>query len=214
MDSAKPSIWLPRPSLEDLLNYKTYSDFPPLDKIGADFGLTRPVSQDLVPNSFFWLGVMQINFHIFSRFFYFKIITFVIIWTEFKRAAYQSKLGIGQNNLWKAIFISTEKKPCFLASWIFQRKKIFVINSIFLYRRLNPNSELRHCINSPLIALWNFLSFRVSQFVTSLEPPARTFYDLVLFFIYGNDRTTISRRGVIININKYCWEKFQKINPL
>ena len=102
-------IWLPRPSLEDLLNYKTFSDFPPLDKIGADLRLARPVSQNLVANSFFWVGVMQINFHIFSRFFQFKIITFVIIWTEFKRAAYQSKLGIGQNNLWKEIFITTEK---------------------------------------------------------------------------------------------------------
>ena len=56
---------------------------------------------------------MQINFHIFSRSFYFKIITFVVIWTEFKRAAYLSKLGIGQNNLWKEIFISTEKKTFF-----------------------------------------------------------------------------------------------------
>ena len=71
-------------------------------------------------------------------------------------------------------------------------KKIFVINSIFLYRKLNPNSGLRHCINTSLITLWNFLSFRVSQFVTSLEPPALTFYNLTLFSIYGNDGTTIS----------------------
>ena len=145
-------ISLPRPSLEDLLNYKTCSDFPPLDKIGADSRLTRPVSQNLVLNSFFWLGVMQINFHIFSRSFYLKIITFVVIWTEFKRAAYLSKLGIGQNNLWKEISISTKKKKHFLASWIYQVKNIFVINSIFLYRRLNPDSELRHYIDSSLIA--------------------------------------------------------------
>ena len=71
-------------------------------------------------------------------------------------------------------------------------KKIFVINSIFLYRKLNPNSGLRHCINTSLITLWNFLSFRVSQFVTSLGPPALTFYNLTLFSIYGNDGTTIS----------------------
>ena len=71
-------------------------------------------------------------------------------------------------------------------------KTIFVINSIFLYRKLNPNSGLRHCINTSLITLWNFLSFRVSQFVTSLEPPALTFYNLELFSIYGNDGTTIS----------------------
>ena len=71
-------------------------------------------------------------------------------------------------------------------------KKNFVINFIFLYRKLNPNSGLRHCINTSLITLWNFLSFRVSQFVTSLEPPALTFYNLALFSIYGNDGTTIS----------------------
>ena len=29
-------IWLPRPSLEELLNYKTFSGFPPSDKIVAD----------------------------------------------------------------------------------------------------------------------------------------------------------------------------------
>ena len=71
-------------------------------------------------------------------------------------------------------------------------KKIFVINSIFLYRKLNPNSGLPHCFNTSLITLWNFLSFRVSQFATSLEPPALTFYNLALFSIYGNDGTTIS----------------------
>ena len=57
---------------------------------------------------------------------------------------------------------------------------------------MNPNSGLRHCINTSLITLWNFLSFRISQFVTSLEPPALTFYNLALFSIYGNDGTTIS----------------------
>ena len=71
-------------------------------------------------------------------------------------------------------------------------KKIFVINFIFLYRKLNPNSGLRHCINTSLITLWNFLSFRVSQFVSSLEPPALTFYNLELFSIYGNNGTTMS----------------------
>ena len=32
--------------------------------------------------------------------------------------------------------------------------------------------------------------------------------------IYGTDATTISRRGVIININKYRWEKVQEVNLL
>ena len=58
---------------------------------------------------------------------------------------------------------------------MFQMKQIFAINSIFLYRKLNPNSELCHCFKSTVIALWNFPSFGVLQFVTSLEPPALTF---------------------------------------
>ena len=86
-------------------------------------------------------------------------------------------------------------------------KKIFVINSIFLYRKLNPNSGLCHCFKSSVIALWNFPSFPVSQFVTSLEPPPLTFYNLALSSIYVNDGTTISRRSVIINIKKISLRK-------
>ena len=82
-------------------------------------------------------------------------------------------------------------------------KKIFVINCIFFFCNLNSNSGLRHSIKSFLIAPWNFLSFRVSQFVTSLEPPALTFYNLALFSIYVNDGTTISRSSVIILINAF-----------
>ena len=65
----------------------------------------------------------------------------------------------------------------------FQMKKIFVINCIFFFCNLNLNSGLRHSIKSFLIASWNFLSFPVSQFVTSLEPPALTFYNLARFII-------------------------------
>ena len=86
-------------------------------------------------------------------------------------------------------------------------KKIFVINSIFLSRKLNPNSGLCHCFQSSVIALWNFPSFRVSQFVKSLEPPALTFYNLALFSIYVNDGTTISRSSVIINIKQISLRK-------
>ena len=45
----------------------------------------------------------------------------------------------------------------------------------FFYCNLNPNSGLRHIIKSSLIALWNFLSSPVSQFVTSSERPELTF---------------------------------------
>ena len=57
-------IWPPRPSLEYLLTYKIFSGFPSLDKAAKDF--TGPVSQQLVPDSLFWLEAMQINFHIFQ----------------------------------------------------------------------------------------------------------------------------------------------------
>ena len=100
-----------------------------------------------------------------------------------------------------------KKTHNFLGSCIFQMKKIFVINSIFLYRKLNPNSGLCHCFKSSVIALWNFPSFRVSRFVTSLEPPALTSYNLVLFSIYVNDGTTISRSSDIINIKQILLRK-------
>ena len=86
-------IWPPRPSLEYLLNYKTFSGFPSLDKTAAD--LTGPLSQQLVPDSFFLIRRHENQLPYFSRFFHFKIINF---W------------GIRQNHFWKEIFISTEGK--------------------------------------------------------------------------------------------------------
>ena len=81
--------------------------------------------------------------------------------------------------------------------------RIFFVNVIFLYCKLNPNSRLRHCFKSFLVALWNILSFPFLQVLTSLEPLTLTFYTLVLFSIYGNNGDTISVREVIINIKKY-----------
>ena len=135
-----------RPSLGYLLNYKIFSGFPSLDKTAKD--LTGPVSQQLVPDSYFWLGAMQINFHIFQG----------------SSISKSSILGdktkpFLKGNLHK---YGEKKHPQFLTSWIFQMKKIFVINSIFFYCNLNPNSGLRHCIKSSLIAPKNFLSFPVS----------------------------------------------------
>ena len=63
-------------------------------------------------------------------------------------------------NLWKEIFISTEKNNhIFWQVKYFKWRRFFIINYIFLYRKLNPNSGFCHCINTSLIALWNFLSF-------------------------------------------------------
>ena len=152
-------IWPPRPSLEYLLNYKIFSGFPSLDKAAKDF--TGPVSQQLVPDSLLWLEAMQINFHIFQGS---SISKSSILGDETKPFL--------KGNRYK---YREKKQPMFLTSWIFQIKKIFVINSIFFYCNLNPDSGLRHSIKSSLVALWNFLSFPVSQFVMSLERPALTF---------------------------------------
>ena len=54
----------------------------------------------------------------------------------------------------------------------------------------------------------------------SLEFPAptpfllRLVHNLALFSIYGNDGTTVSKKGVIINLKKCHWEKVQKGIPL
>ena len=152
-------IWPPRPSLEYLLNYKIFSGFPSLDKTAKE--LTEPVSQRLVPDSFFPLGAIQTNYHIFQGSSISKL----------------SILGDKTKPFLKEIFISTERKNCynFWQVGYYKWRKVFFINSIFFYCNLNPNRGLRHIINSSLIALWNFLSFPVSQFVTSLERPALTF---------------------------------------
>ena len=59
-------------------------------------------------------------------------------------------------------------------------QKIVFATVIFLYYKLNPNSRLRHCIKSSIVVLWNILSFPFLQVLRSLEPPALTFYNVVL----------------------------------
>ena len=76
-------------------------------------------------------------------------------------------------------------------------KKILVINSISFYCKLNPNTGLRHRVKSYLIALWNFLSFAVSQFVTSQEP--HLLFIIWHFSLFTEMMTEIQTSGVIIN---------------
>ena len=130
-------IWPPRPSLEYLLNYKIFSGFPSLDKAAKDF--TGPVSQQLVPDSLFWLEAM-LQLPYFSRFFYFKIINFG---------------GIRQNYFWKEILISTERKNIHIFWQVeyFKWRRFLSSTLYFFHCNLNPNSGLRHCIKSSLIAL-------------------------------------------------------------
>ena len=91
-------------------------------------------------------------------------------------------------------------------------KKIFVINSIFLYRKLNPNSGLCHC-SIPLSSLYGIsCRFGFHNLWRAWIRQHWLFYNLALLSIYGNDGTPISTWGVIININKYRWEKVQEVN--
>ena len=70
-----------------------------LVKIGADLRLTRPMSQHWVPGSFFWVGALQINFHIFRGLSISKSSLHI-----------SQRWGIRQKDFWKEIFRSTEKK--------------------------------------------------------------------------------------------------------
>ena len=79
---------------------------------------------------------------------------------------------------------------------------------------MSTNSGIRHCIKSSLIALWNFLSFQFRNLWRAWNGQHWLFHNLALFSIYGNDGTTVSKRGVIINLKKYHWEKVQKGIPL
>ena len=88
-------------------------------------------------------------------------------------------------------------------------KKIFVINSIFLYRKLNPNVTAI----IPLSSLYGIsCRFEFHNLWRVWKRQHLLFYNLALFTIYGNDGTAISTWGVIININKYRWEKVYEVN--
>ena len=139
---------------------------------------------------------MKTNFHI-SRFFYFKIINF---W------------GMRLSHFWKKVFISTERKNGWLDIWIFQMKKIFVINSIFFYCNVNLDSGFVIAVY-PLSSLLEIsCRFQFHNLWRAWNGQHWLFHNLSLFSIYGNDGTTISRRGVIINLKKYHWKKVQKGN--
>ena len=112
--------------------------------------------------------ISNFNFKLTSIFFkvlLFQIITSVIIWTGFKRAAYQFKMGTGQNHLWKEIFISTGKKPIIFGKLYISNEEDFCHQLYFsLNFELNPNSGLCHCFKSSVIALWNFWLFIIWHF--------------------------------------------------
>ena len=152
-------IWPPRPSLEYLLNYKIFSGFPSLDKTATD--LTGPVSQQLVPDSLFWLEAVQTNFHIFQG----------------SSISNSSILGDKTKPFLKGnLYRYREKKTAIVFEKLDISNKGDFCHQLYIFHcNLNPNSRLRHSIKCSLIALRNFLPFSISQFVTSWKRPALTF---------------------------------------
>ena len=141
----------------------------------------------------------------------FKIITFVIIWTEFKRAAYWSRLRDRKKQYVKGNLSKYRKKNCnFWEVRYFKWRKFLSSTLFFLYRKLNPNVTAV----IPLSSLYGIsCRFEFHNLWRAWNRQHWLFYNLALFSIYGNDGTAISTWGVIININKYRWEKVSEVNP-
>ena len=130
-------IWPPRPSLEYLLNYKTFSGFPSLDKTATD--LTGTVSQQLVPESFFWLGDMKTNFHIFQ----------VLLFQNHQFMEDETKPFL-KGNFYK---YRAKKTAIVFDKLDISNEEDFCHQLYIFYCNLNPDSGLRHSIKSSLTAL-------------------------------------------------------------
>ena len=132
-------IWPPRPSLEYLLNYKTFSGFPSLDKTATDLTATGPVSQQLVPESFFWLGDMKTNFHIFQ----------VLLFQNHQFMEDETKPFL-KGNFYK---YRAKKTAIVFDKLDISNEEDFCHQLYIFYCYLNPDSGLRHSIKSSLAAL-------------------------------------------------------------
>ena len=108
-----------------------------------------------------------------------------------------------------------KKHPQFLKSWIFQMKKTFVINSIFftvIWTQVAGFVTALNPLSSSLLRISCRFQFR--NLWQAWNSQHWLFHNLALFSIYGNDKTTVSKRGEIISLKKYHWEKVQKGIPL
>ena len=96
-----------------------------------------------------------------------------------------------------------------MTSWIFQTKKIFVINSIFFTVIWTQTAGFVTALN-PLSPLFRIsCRFQFHNLWRAWNGQHRFFHNLALFSIYGNDGASISRRSVIINLKKYHQKKVQ-----
>ena len=148
----------------------------------------RPASQHLVPDSFSYWEPCKLT-SIFFKVRLFQIITSVIIWTGFKRAAYQFKLGTGQNNLWKEIFISTEKKThnfwevvclkwsrflpstlfSFTANWTQTAGFVTVLNPLSSLYEISRRFEFHNLWRAWNRQHWLFIIWHFSLFMLTME---------------------------------------------
>ena len=148
----------------------------------------RPASQHLVPDSFSYWEPCKLT-SIFFKVRLFQIITSVIIWTGFKRAAYQFKLGTGQNNLWKEIFISTEKKThnfwevvclkwsrflpstlfSFTANWTQTAGFVTVLNPLSSLYEISRRFEFHNLWRAWNRQHWLFIIWHFSLFTLMME---------------------------------------------
>ena len=192
-------IWPPRPSLEYLLNYKTFSGFPSLDKTAAD--LTGTMSQQLAPDSFFSLGAMLTNYHVFQGSSLSKSSTFG---------------GIKQNHFWKEIFISTERKNGYNFWQVgYFKWRRFLSSTLYFFTVIWTQTAGLVTSLNPLSSLIRIsCRFQFHNLWRAWNGQHRLFHNLALFSIYRNDGATISRRSVIINLKKYHRKKVQKGIPL
>ena len=94
-------------------------------------------------------------------------------------------------------------------------KKIFGINSLFFFTVIWTQTAGFVTALNPLSSLLR-ISFRLQfrNLWRAWNGQHWLFHNLALFSIYGNDGTTVSKRGVIIILKKYHWEKVKKGIPL
>ena len=132
-------------------------------------------------------------------FFYFKIINFWVI---------------RQNHFWKEICISTERKNMHSFWQVgYFKWRMFLSSTLYFFTVIWTQTAGFVTALNPLSSLFGIsCRFQFRNLWRAWNGQHWLFHNLALFSIYGNDGTTVSKRGVIINLKK--WEKVQKGIPL
>ena len=129
-------IWLPRPSLEYFLNCKKSFRFSSVRYNWCRLKVNETCEPTLSSRLIFQGGSLANRLPYISRFFYFKIITFTIIWRNSNEPHGSQSWGIRQKDLWKEIFRSTE----------INRHSFWQVGS-FKYRSFFPSTLLFFNVN-------------------------------------------------------------------